>query len=433
MSRLHALLLLVVLTQGCLFDAAGVYRCEPGDLSCGDAGSTTGGGTATGGGAATGGGVATGGGTATGGGAATGGGTVSSCVLSPQFARVDNMPLPSLPGIATASVALALDAGVVGLPNLNDGIGTMNSYNLQNGGLTVLSNGPDSGVFEEYAGSVAVDDAFTRIAVTVPYASPLSSGKPVGLVELRRASGALLANVQSVYSTAWCGHRVSLSGDGRTLVYACGTAADVTELGVLRPDGGYTAADVFGETLAEDFELNADGNQLATVGCSMTSCQLHVFGAVQTNIVSPRYDSAALATLSVNELASVEVELSAGGEWAAVSASPLGANAEGVVYVLATNGTTFDVVAELAGTLSQERVGRALAMSGDGTMVLASRARGQTTSVYVQRTLSDGGVDYCEAQRLDVSALTGSQLALSSDGRRALIVGVDGGLQYFSR
>jgi len=116
-----------------------------------------------------------------------------------------------------------------------------------------------------------------------------------------------------------------------------------------------------------------------------------------------------------------------------VASPSTGTNSEGVIYVMTGNGVGFEHVARLDGAQNQENLGTAIAMSGAGDVLLASRLRGQTTSVYVQRTLADGGLDYCEAQRLDVGATTGNQLALSSDGRRALVVAVDGGLQFFAR
>ncbi len=426
--------------QSCLFDESGVYLCEPDDLSCVDAGSTGGGDGATGGGGgATGGGGGTtgggGGGGATGGGGgatgATGGGGGATCVLTPAFTRVRTTPLPALPTYAVASVSLSLDAGVVGLPNDNGGAGSLNSYDLHTGALTVLSRGPDAGIFVDYAETVAVDEAFTRVAAVLPVAAPVSSGKPSGLVELRRANGALITRVQSVYSTAWCARQVALSGDGQTLVYSCGTAFDLTEIGVRRPDGGYTAASEFQETWAGDFELDRSGNRLAAVGCSTTACRLHVYGAVQSNITSPRYDSPALVGITAGSR--VEVEASATADWVAVASPSTGTNSEGVIYVMTGNGVGFEHVARLDGAQNQENLGTAIAMSGAGDVLLASRLRGQTTSVYVQRTLADGGLDYCEAQRLDVGATTGNQLALSSDGRRALVVAVDGGLQFFAR
>ena len=92
------------------------------------------------------------------------------------------------------------------------------------------------------------------------------------------------------------------------------------------------------------------------------------------------------------------------------------------------SGAYLVTVATVTG-LASDGLGSALAMSGNGDLLIVARNAAPRTSVFSRQL--DGG--FCESQSLDVEVSGTQGIDLSSDGTWLVVATREGGIQTFSR
>jgi len=387
------------------------------------AGGLAAGGSAAGGSAA--GGMTAGGSTA---GGAAAGGTAAGCVLSPMFTRTAVLPWPAgaqdLPSIALADDGMA----AVGLPvRFSSGAGSVALWNTNTNSVARLSTGFDAGL-NRYGEAVAVPRALQVVAIGIPNTVPFA--------ELVLPDGGLFDRpVRPPSSVFFTGTNVSLSGDARTMAWSGGIFIYTHEIFIRRPTGTTTATfPIINALFGRDFELDNSGQRLASLQCVQvdagvfSTCRVVTYNDVSGNPFSRTMSDPLPFTVPYRN----ELEASSDATWVAVS-DYAHDNDKGLLQVLRSFGTGYEVVYSRTGTLTQERLGLALAMDGTGQLLAVSNGRSESTSVLIQRPLGDGGLDYCEAQVLPAFVSNGRQLSLNSSGTRLVMITFDGGMQLFTR